>query len=119
MILSRNKIGNGYVYFLNGAPESNYSETYNAHETNLCEIYRYVFSCAKKPISFKSNDLSVTYHGGDDGTVTVLLTNFGDKNSIEYELSGDYRIAGARYCEARDGALELRESYAVLNLKRA
>ena len=43
------KIGEGYVYFLNCAPEGTYSETYNAQESSLCEIYRYVFASVEKP----------------------------------------------------------------------
>lgn len=117
ILISRNKLGKGYVYFVNAALENSYTQLFNAHNSNLSEIYRYVFDGIKKPIVFDNNKLSVTYHKIDEKTTTILITNFDDRKEIGYTLADGYSLTDNKYCEITKETVKFFGAYAYLTVK--
>ena len=115
IILSRNKLGSGYVYFLNCALENTYTQLYNAPDSDLCEVYRYVFDLSNKPIVLASKKCSVTYHTKDD-KILALITNFGDVDEVAFKLNDGYVIADNKYCTINEQAIKLSKNYCWLLL---
>ena len=115
IILSRNKLGSGYVYFLNCALENTYTQLYNAPDSDLCEVYRYVFDLSNKPIVLASKKCSVTYHTKDD-KILALITNFGDVDEVAFKLNDGYVIADNKYCTINGQTIRLSENYCWLLL---
>ncbi len=118
IVLAENQIGKGCVYFLNADLEWAYTNAYNPTETNMSEIYSYFFKDIKKPISFDSNQCTITYHPYENGAIGVILTNFSENNLIEYTLDCDYIIEKTLYSTAKNGKLQLNERFAYLLLKK-
>ena len=116
ILLSRNKVGTGYVYFLNCALENNYTQGYNPQDTALSELYRYIFGGREQVIAFESDKLCVTFHDREDGKKVVLITNFDNRAEIKYSLAKGYKIECAKYCEINGGMIKFLENYAYLLL---
>lgn len=118
IMLARNKVGKGYVYFLNGAPENVYTESYLPYESNLNEIYAYVLQDIQKPIRLCSKQCTTTYHRLENGDVAVLVTRFDENTEIAFTLFDKYRIKDTKYCKVKDNKICFESFYAYLMLTK-
>ena len=86
-IISKNKLGNGFIYYLNFPLESMLVEQSNAFEGNYCDIYRKIFADKISSHEVISNDknVCVTLHYADDKIYCTAI-NYSDK-TVENPLS--------------------------------
>ena len=81
IVLSRNKLGKGYVYLLNMPLESTLAVKYNAFNSDCYKIYS-IFAkpfVDRKIASSANPNLGVTQHKTDDGKYIIAVINYGDK----------------------------------------
>ena len=119
IILSKNKIGKGYVYFLNCGLENSYSQLYNAQDSDLYKVYNYVFNSIVKPFKLQSKKCSITYHKTDDNNTLVMITKFEELNEIKYTLNEDYVIVGNKNCRIENGNIIFFGNYCCLTIKKS
>ena len=117
ILLAKNKLGEGEVWFFNAPLEAAYTASYHPENTHLCEIYKMFFSDIERPISFESDRLTVTYHRNGE-CVVVLVTSFDDRENIPFTLAGGYRIKSANYCENVNNTMKFTRKYAWIELAR-
>ena len=117
IILTKNKIGKGEVYFLNARLEDAYVKAYKPYESGMHEIYSLFLNGAKRPLVLNSELCCVTYHTVDKDTVVVLVTNFDENKKLEYTLDG-YKIESTKFCTADDKTITFNERYAYIVCKR-
>ena len=86
-IISKNKLGNGFIYYLNFPLESMLVEQSNAFDGNYCDIYRKIFADKISSHEVISNDknVCVTLHYADDKIYCTAI-NYSDK-TVENPLS--------------------------------
>lgn len=80
IVLSKNSLGKGTVYFLNIPLESNLAVKYNAFkDTNYYKIYEiFAKPFKERKIAYSDNpNLGVTQHKTDDGNYIIALLNYG------------------------------------------
>ena len=117
ILLTKNKLGLGEVWFLNAPIEMAYTASYYPENTALFEVYKLFFGDLKKPISFNSSKLSVTYHECGD-TTNVLITRFDDRTEIPYALADGYTVKSAKFCEIVNNTVHFNGFYAALELSK-
>jgi hypothetical protein len=117
IILTKNKVGKGEVYFLNASLEDSYVKAYKPYESGMHEIYSLFLNGAKRPLVVNSELCCVTYHSLDNGNVVVLITNLDKNKKLEYSLDG-YEIESTKYCTVDDKCITFNENYAYIVCKR-
>ena len=118
IILSKNKVGKGYVYFLNCALENTYTQSYNSQNSDFYRVYNYVFDSVVKPIKLESVKCTVTYHKVADDRILVLITKFEDTDEIAFKLADGCSIRDTKNCSAANGVIKFFGNYCWLELKK-
>ena len=117
ILLTKNKLGDGEVYFLNAPLEYSYTESYAPCESGIYEIYKLFMDC-DKPLGLESDKCSLTYHTTDEGSVAVLVTRFDDREIIPYTLANGYRIKDTKFCENVNCCLKFGGFYGYIELEK-
>lgn len=97
----RNKIGKGYVYFINFAPENlAYDQTDGFNDNPYYKIYREIAKdiIAKKPVYTDNPDLGITVNPENEKTMLATVLNYSDKDIVpEVEIRHGYKIKEVLY----------------------
>ena len=115
IVLSRNRIGRGWVYFLNAPLESVYTESYQPADGALCEVYKMFFDGMERPMTLCSDKCSVTYHDTEDGCA-VLITRFDDRDEIPFTLADGYSVKSTKFCKNVKNTLKFESYYGFVEL---
>lgn len=118
IILTKNTIEKGAVYFLNARLEGHYVESYKPYESGLHEIYSLFLDGAKRPLAVNSDLCCVTYHRLDENKVAVLICSFDEDKKLEYSLFDGYEIESTKFCEVDDKTITFNERYAYIVCNR-
>lgn len=105
-VLLKNKYGNGWIYFINFAPEIIAFDTVDGfNKYPYYMIYQTVASdvIAKKPVCVTSKDLGLTLHPQNDGGYLVSVLNYSDHSiTPEIKIANDYRIKTVLYGDLKE-----------------
>lgn len=96
IVLSRNKYGKGYVYFLNMPLESNLAVKYNAfNDTGYYKIYS-IFAkpfVDAKIVSADNPNLGVTQHKVNDNEYIIAVLNYSDETqNCELNIADGWKL---------------------------
>ncbi len=117
IVLTKNQIGKGAVYFLNARLEDAYVEAFKPYESGLHEIYSLFLDGTKRPLVVNSDLCCVTYHRMDKDTVVVLICSFDENKKLEYSLDG-YEVESTKFCTVDEKTITFNEKYAYILCKR-
>ncbi|MBQ3234888.1 MAG: cellulase family glycosylhydrolase [Clostridia bacterium] len=106
VILSKNQVGKGYVYFLNAPLETAFTNMYYPTNSNLYTIYETVFKKGGRIISENKN---VAVFNGDKKAVIV---NFSKENS--FRITGCNKITKILNANYNNGVITMEKSYAYI-----
>ncbi|MBO7214289.1 MAG: cellulase family glycosylhydrolase [Clostridia bacterium] len=106
VILTKNKVKNGYVYFMNAPLENYYTNLSNPQDSNLYIVYKKVF---ENPLPLVSSNKKVAVFNGNGNAVIV---NFSDENTIE--LLTDKKITKLLNATVNGNKITMNKSYAYV-----
>lgn len=118
IVLSKSKLGNGEVYFLNAPIESAYTESYDPASSTMCEVYKAFFKGTESPFALDSNKCTVTYHEKENKALTVLITRFDERTEIPFTLNNGYAVESSKYCGIVNNTVHFDKFYAVIELSK-
>lgn len=118
IILTRNRLGKGEVYFLNVNIESLYTDTYAPEDTELYRMYLDFLGGETKPLTLDTKYASVTYHDYPNGDVAVLITKYTDDSEIGFRLNDGYKLKDAKMCQIANNRLHFDKNYCYILLSR-
>ena len=118
IFMSRNRYGKGSVCFVNAPIEELYSETHEAENTSLYEIYNIFFSDKKKLISIGSSKCMITLHSLDNGNLGVMINNFDNKKVFSIGIAKTLELVSSEYADVCGEELIMHKNYAYLEFKR-
>ena len=100
-VLLKNKYGNGWIYFINFAPENiifDITDGFNKYPYYL--LYQTVAKdiIENKPVVVDSKDLGLTLHPQNDGEYLVSILNYADRAlTPDIKIAPDYSIKTVLY----------------------
>ncbi len=118
IVLSSNKVGKGKVMVLTFPLEETYTETYMPEESNLHEIYSYLFKDKKKIFSIDSSRCMVTIHELTNGKMGVMLNNF-DESCLPYQVCEGYKVDKVLFAKLNESKITFDRKYAYIELIKA
>lgn len=108
VILSKNKVGKGEVYFLNAPLECFYTESYYPHETNLYAIYEEVFG-RSGDVQVLDKKVAVFNYPNEK---TAILVNFNSENTLPIKIDG--KVKKVLNASISNGFITFEKDYAVI-----
>lgn len=117
VFVSRNKLGNGYVTFVNAPIEKVYTESYMPENTALYKIYEIFFENKAKIVTVNSARCMVTVHETGE-SVKIMLNNYEDEKTLDIKINDGYEIREVYNAKIADGKITFCGSFALIELKK-
>jgi hypothetical protein len=96
-VFTVNKYGEGEVYYFNGDIENLYTDTINAHDTDLYLVYKQFFASCDLPIKVNSKYCAVTIHSLENGNKGVFITSLGNEKQVTIDT--EYTIKDVKFAK--------------------
>ncbi len=110
-----NKYGKGEVHFINADIENYYTDTINAHDTNLYLIYKNFFASLSLPLKVNSKYCTLTFHSLANGNKGVFITSLGYEKEVT--LLGNFEIKDVKFATVQNNKLIFDSNIAYLEIK--
>lgn len=94
-VISKNKYGKGYIYFVSFSPEQNLLYKNNVFSNNMFEIYRLIFDevIRKRPVQCKGKNLFITNHYQNQNLYCVITNYSKEYAPLNLDIGPNYTIS--------------------------
>jgi hypothetical protein len=113
-VFTVNKYGEGEVYYFNGDIENLYTDTINAHDTDLYLVYKQFFASCDLPIKVNSKYCAVTIHSLENGNKGVFITSLGNEKQVTIDT--EYKIKDVKFAKLDGKNLTFDSSMAYVEI---
>lgn len=115
-VFTVNPYGKGEVYYFNGDIENLYTNTTNAHDTDLYLVYKQFFESLTLPLKVSSKYCTVTFHSLKNGNKGVFITSLGNEKQVFIDT--EYKIKDVRFAKVEGKTLTFDSCFAYLEIEK-
>lgn len=115
ILLSKNKLGNGSVYFLNAPLEKDFAHNYRSYDTSLYKFYKQIFT-EESIVADKPPKCGVTRYEKNNGNILVLFIFYDGIISPLKIDTKKYNVSGTKFCSFENGEIFPLQKFCMIEL---